>query len=145
MRPHQVFGWHHTGRRGRYAGGKSNHVERPQQVGRLTNKSCMKFNNDKHKTLHLGLKQQYNKPKPDFLWISCSGKTLETLCKHLAWQWAEDESARRTNSTLVFRPGTKIASRSKDVIIPLHSPLGRSHWEYCVHFFTPSFQNFILM
>ena len=133
MPPHQVSGWHHTGRRGRYVGGKSKHLEGPQQAGRLTNKSCLRVNKDKCKILHLGLKQQYNKPKPEYLWFSCSGKTLEVPCKCLAWQWAEHEPATRTNSTLVWTV-IKITSRSEDVIVPLYSPLGRPHREYCVHF-----------
>lgn len=75
---------------------EKHHVERPQQAERLTNKSGIRFNRGKSEILHLGLKQQDNKPKSDSLirlQISRNGQTVEVLCKPIAWQWAEHEPA----------------------------------------------------
>lgn len=136
------FFWRTTYCRERCAEWKNNLLERHNRLENWPTRAAWGLT--KCKILHLRLKQQHNKPKPEHLQISCKGKNLYVLCRPLVLQWAEHDPAATTSSSLVWT-GIETASSSKDMIISLLSPLSRPHWQYCANFWFSSFRMFIWM
>ncbi|XP_077772840.1 uncharacterized protein LOC114582471 [Podarcis muralis] len=105
-----------------------------------TNK--MNFNREKCKVLHLGKKKERHKYKMGDTWLESSTceKDLGVLVDHkLDMSQQCDVAAKKANAILGCI-NRSIASRSREVRVPLYSALVRPHLEYCVQFWAPQFK-----
>ncbi|KAK4828054.1 hypothetical protein QYF61_023114 [Mycteria americana] len=102
----------------------------------------MKFNKLKCRILHLGRGNAGHKYKLGEEWLESSPaeRDLGVLVDNRLNRSQQCAlAAKRANRTLgCIKHGT--TSRSKEVIIPLCSALGRPHLEHCVQFWAPQFK-----
>ncbi|KAK4828051.1 hypothetical protein QYF61_023089 [Mycteria americana] len=90
------------------------------RLGQWAKANCMRFNKAKCWVLHLG----HNNPMQHYSWLSISQEHAQV--------------AKKANSILACISNS-VASRTREMIIPLYLPLVRPLLEYCVQFWAPHY------
>jgi len=110
-----------------------------RDLDRLERWACanlMKFNRAKCKVMHIGWGNPKHKYRLGGEWIESSPGEKDLVDKKLSTTWQRALAAQKANCILGCIKRS-VASRSREVILPLYSTLVRPHLESCIQLWSP--------
>ncbi|GAB0204576.1 mitochondrial enolase superfamily member 1 [Grus japonensis] len=112
------------------------------RLERWARANLMRFNKAKCKVLHMGWSNPKHSYRLDREWIESSPeeKGLGVLVDEKFNMSHECVPAAQKANCVLGCIKTSVASRSRDVIVPLYSTLVRPHLEYCIQLWGPQYK-----